>query len=225
MQAIAENLWVLVYPLPLLGADVKRVVTVIRLRSGELIIHSTGPFTAADAAAVKAEGRPGWLLDTMRRHDTFARQGREAFPEIPYLVPAGFPEVAGVPTGPLLPTPAAWGDEVEMLRIEGVPSMEEHLVFHRPSRTLIVADLFFNFGADAPWWTRLLMWLAVGKKHDPGMARSVRMTAKDKPALQRSLAAMMAWDFDRIIVGHGEIVGTDGKRHATEALRAVGYGS
>lgn len=223
MHPITENLWVLVYPLPLLGADFKRVVTIIRLRSGELIIHSTGPFSAEDAAAIKAAGRPGWLLDTMLRHDTFARQGRETFPDIPYLAPAGFCTNAGFPTHPLLPAPAAWGDEVEVLRIEGVPSMEEHVVFHRPSRTLIVADLFFNFGPDAPWWTRLLLLLAVGKKHDPGMARSLRMTAKDKPALARSLATMMAWDFDRLIVGHGEIVETDGKRRAAEALRTAGY--
>ena len=223
MKAIAENLWVLVYPLPLLGADLKRVVTVLRLRSDELVIHSTGPFTAEDAAAIKAVGKPGWILDTMLRHDTFAKQGRDTFPGIPYLAPAGFSKSAGFPTGALIPAPAGWGDEVEILRLEGVPSMEEHVVFHRPSRTLIVADLFFNFGPQAPAWTRFLMRLAVGKKHDPGMARSMRLTVKDKPALRRSLDAMMAWDFDRVIVGHGEIIESDGKRQAAEALREVGY--
>ena len=96
-------------------------------------------------------------------------------------------------------------------------------MFHRPSRTLIVADLFFNFGPEAPAWTRFLMWLAVGKKHDPGMARSMRLTAKDKPALKRSLDAMMSWDFDRIIVGHGEIIESGGKQRAAEALRQVGF--
>ena len=55
------------------------------------------------------------------------------------------------------------------------------------------------------------------------MARSVRMTVKDAAALRRSLAEIEAWDFDRIIVGHGEIVETDGKRQYAEALRAAGY--
>ncbi len=223
MKALADNLWILVYPLPLLGADLKRVVTILRLRSGDLVIHSTGPFTPDDAAAIRAVGRPGWLLDTMLRHDTFARLGRESFPGIPYLAPAGFSEQAGLPVGALVPAPAEWGDEVAVLRLDGVPSMEEHVVFHRPSRTLIVADLFFNFGPEAPGWTRFLMRLAVGAKHDPGMARSMRLTVKDKPALKRSLNAMMAWDFDRIIVGHGDVVETEGKRKAAEALRRVGY--
>ena len=101
--------------------------------------------------------------------------------------------------------------------------MEEHAVYHRRSRTLIVADLLFNFGPDAPLWTRLLMLGAVGRKHDPGMARSMRMTVKDDAALRRSLAAVEAWDFDRIIVGHGEVVDTDGKRLFREALTAAGY--
>ena len=223
LQPVADNLWVIHYPLTMLGADLKRVVTIIRLRSGEVVVHSTGPFTSQDAADIRKLGQPGWLLDTMLRHDTFAKEGRETFPGIPYLAPAGFSELAGIGTEPLVPAPAAWGDEVETLRLEGVPSMEEHVVFHRPSRTLIVADLFFNFGPQAPAWTRFLMLLAVGRKHDPGMARSMRLTVKDKAALKRSLAAMMAWDFDRVIVGHGETVETDGKRQVADALRQVGY--
>lgn len=223
MKSLAENLWMLVYPLPLLGADLRRTVTVIRLSSGELVIHSTGPFSADDAAAIRAVGRPAWLLDAMLRHDTFAAQGRAAFPGIPFLAPVGFSEIVKFPTEPLVPAPAAWGEEVEILRLAGVPGMEEHAVFHRPSRTLIVADLFFNFGVGAPLWTRFLMLGAVGFKHDPGMARSMRLTARDKPALKRSLDAMMAWDFDRVIVGHGDVIETGGKRRAAEALRRAGY--
>ena len=132
MTNLTENLWLLRYPLKMLGADLHRNVTSL--------------------------GQPGWLLDTMLRHDTFAKRGKEAFPDAVYLAPAGF----SVPAGPLLPTPPEWGDEIEVKRIDGVPSMEEHAVFHRRSRRLIVADLLFNFGPDAPAWTRFLMLAAVG---------------------------------------------------------------
>ena len=46
-----ENLWVLPYPLRLLGANFGRMVTIVRLGSGKLVIHSTGPFTPADSLA------------------------------------------------------------------------------------------------------------------------------------------------------------------------------
>ena len=101
--------------------------------------------------------------------------------------------------------------------------MEEHAVFHRPSRTLIVADLLFNFGPHSPAWTRFLMLLAIGAKHDPGMSRPLRMAVKDKAAFRQSLATIESWDFDRIIVGHGDVVETDGKRRFAAALRAGGY--
>ncbi len=219
---LADNLWFLPYPLRLLGADLRRNVTVMRLASGDLVIHSTGPFTPEDVAAINALGRPRWLLDTMLRHETFAKNGREAFPEAVYLAPEGFSEAAGFPTQPLISQPE-WSGEIEVLRLDGVPSMEEHVVLHRPTRTLIVADLIFNFGAEASAWTHLLMCAAVGTKHDPGMARSIRWTAKDRAALRASLARMMAWDFDRLIVGHGDLIATGAKAQVAAALARAGY--
>ena len=83
---LAENLWLLAYPLKMLGADLRRNVTLIRLRSGKVVIHSSAPFSAEDVAAIRALGEPGWLLDGILRHDTFAQEGRAAFPGIPYPV-------------------------------------------------------------------------------------------------------------------------------------------
>jgi hypothetical protein len=218
MKKLAENLWVLPYPLRLLGGDFRRNVTIVRLQSGELIIHSTGPFTPPDVAAILRLGRPGWLLEAMLQHDTFSQQGREAFRNIPFLAPEGFSEVVGFATQPLIPSPKEWGDELKVLCIEGNPSMQEHVVLHRSSRTLIVADLLFNFGPNTPAWTRFLVLCGVGAKHHPGMSRRFRMAIKDRAAFQRSVKTLTTWDFDRIIVGHGEIIETEGQRLLAEAI-------
>lgn len=223
MKKLAENLWVLPYSLRLFGGDFKRAVTVVRLRSGELVIHSTGPFTPEDVAGILSLGKPGWLLDAMLQHDTFARQGRQAFPGIPYLAPDGFAEAVGFPTEPLIPAPSTWGEELKVLRLEGNPSMQEHVFFHPLSRTLIVADLLFNFGPDTPGWTSFLLLAAVGARHHPGMSRRFRISIKDKAAFQRSVDMLLGWDFDRIIVGHGEVIETDGKRSLRSALKEGGY--
>jgi hypothetical protein len=223
MKELAENLWVLPYPLRLLGGDFRRMVTIMRLRSGELVIHSTGPFTPGDVADILRLGKPGWLLEVMLQHDTFTKQGRQSFPKIPFLGPHGFTKVVGFPTEPLIPPPAAWNDELRVLRIDGLPSMQEHVVFHRPSRTLIVADLLFNFGPDLSAWTGFLVLCGVGSRHHPGMSRRFRMAIKDKGAFKRSVEALTTWDFDRIIVGHGEVIETGGKRRLANALSDAGF--
>ncbi len=223
MENIAENLWHLQFPLRLLGANPQRHVAVVRLGSGAVVVHSTGPFTPGDVADISALGRVGWVMDVMLRHETFAKRGHAAFPAATFLGPNGFSKPAGFPTQPLLPAPADWGDELQVARIEGVPSMEEHAVFHAPSRTLIVADLLFNSDPAESWWTRLLMSLTAGRKDGPGISRAMRVAVKDKAAFKRSLDAIRAWDFDRIIVGHGRIVATGGKAEFDEAVRQAGY--
>lgn len=147
---LAENLWLLAYPLKMLGADLRRNVTLIRLRSGKLVIHSTAPFTPDDVAAIRALGEPGWLLDGILRHDTFASKGRLAFPGIPYLAPEGFSEVVGFPTEPIIPAPSEWDGELHALEIKGAPEARDTALLHIPSRTLILTELIFNFSSDEP---------------------------------------------------------------------------
>lgn len=206
------------FPLHKLGVDLRRNVAVIRLASGQLVIHSTGPFSPEDVAAISALGTPGWLVDAVLVHDTFAKEGRAAFPDIPYLAPPGFSEMAGVETTPILPAPAVWAQELKVLRIEGAPGYEEHVFFHAPSRTLIVADLALNFGPDEPVWTELMLKVAVGGEHHPGMSRPFRAAIKDEAAFRSSVEKVLAWDFDRVIVGHGDVIESGGKAKVSAAL-------
>ena len=221
MQIIAENLWIKRFPLSLMGGHQDRVVTIIRLTSGQLIIHSTGPFTRGDVTEIEALGDPGWMTDTMLRHDTFAKHGRAAFPNIPYLVPEGFAELAHVDGKLLLPAPLAWATEVDVLLIDGMPKAKEHVFLHKPSRTLIVADLVFNFGPSTGW-TSFFRSALMGVRTHPDAARLYPMLVKDRDAYDRSVRELLTWDFDRIIVGHNEVVETNGKACLKQALKNKG---
>jgi hypothetical protein len=222
-QPLAANLWLLVYPLKMLGADLRRNVTLIRLRSGKLVIHSTAPFSPEDVAAIRNLGEPGWLLDGILRHDTFAEEGRLAFPGIPYLAPEGFSELIGFATTPIVPTPIEWDGELLALEIQGAPEARDTALFHIPSRTLILTELVFNFGGDEPIWTELLLQVAVGGEHHPGVSRPVKAGVKDETAFRSSLAAILEWDFDRVIVGHGDVIEQDGRAKLRTALAAAGF--
>lgn len=223
LQPIAENLWLLAYPLKMLGADLRRNVTLIRLRSGKVVIHSTAPFSPEDVTAIRALGEPGWLLDGILRHDTFAKDGREAFPGIPYLAPPGFSEVVGFPTIPIVPAPAEWEGELLAHEIQGAPEARDTALLHQPSRTLILTELVFNFGEDEPLWTELLLRVAVGGEHHPGMSRPFKLGVKDEAAFRESMETILSWDFDRVMVGHGDVIAQDGKAKLRHALEVAGF--
>jgi hypothetical protein len=221
MEAIADHLWIRRFPLSMLGGHQGRVVTVIRLGSDKLIIHSTGPFTPGDVAEIEQLGTPAWLVDSMLRHDTFAKEGRAAFPRLPYLAPPGFSATAEVKAQPLLPAPPEWAPEVRVLEIAGMPKAREHVFLHAPSRTLIVADLAFHF-LPSSGWTSFFRRALMGVKLEPDSARLFPLLIKDRAAYDRSIRELLSWDFDRIIVGHKEPVPAQGKERLRQALASKG---
>ncbi|MDQ6859539.1 MAG: hypothetical protein M3032_00050 [Verrucomicrobiota bacterium] len=222
MERIAENVWRLRYSLPLLGHDLGRAVTVIRLHSGKLVIHSTAPFSAIDIAAIRELGDPGWLLDATLFHDSFAKEGCRSFERVPYLAPPGFEKVAGVRTQPLTPPPAEWNDEIEVFPLAGMPKVQEHVLYHVPSRTLIVCDFFFNLGQDASAWTRFFFRYVMGLRRGIGMSFFFRLMIKDRAAFIESLRPILERNFARVIVGHGEVIEGDAQRTLREELAVRG---
>ena len=222
MHQVAENLWTLRFPQSLLGTEIGRTVSVIRLQSGELVIHSTAPFSAADVSAIEAVGQPAWLIEATLFHDTFANAGREAFSDIPYLVPDGFPAIKGG-TVSLRTPPPDWSGELEVLPLEGMPKVREHVLLHRPTRTLIVADLVFNFGPSATPWTRYFFRWGGGICQFPGMSRLFRFSIRDRTAFAASVRQLMNLDFDRLIVGHGDVIESGAKDELAAALTRAGF--
>ncbi len=218
MIPVAENLWVLQYPLRFLGMSIGRTVTVIRLANGRLVIHSTAPFTAADIVAIRAVGEPGWLLDATLFHDSFAKEGCRSFERVPYLAPPGFKSVSDVQTRALVPPPTEWDGELDVVALAGMPKVQEHLLYHRASRTLIVCDCLFNFGESVSAWRRFFGRHVMGLRNGVGMSLFFRLMIKDRAAFEESLRPVLGWDFDRIIVAHGEIIVSDAKERVSELL-------
>jgi hypothetical protein len=196
---------------------------VVRLQSGLVAVISSGPFTPREVASIETLGRPAWLIEAMLRHDTFSADGRRAFPGSAFLAPPGFEQKVPFPVRPILPTPEEWGSELQALELEGAPKVRETVLFHAPSRTLIVEDLAFNFPPPQPPMKEFLLRLAVGKRHQPGIPRSVRLSVKDHMAFKRSLIEMFKWDFYRVIVAHGDRIESDGKEILRLALTRAEY--
>ena len=210
------------YPQRLLGVAIGRTVTIIRLASGKLVVHSSAPFSPEDVSAIGNLGEPSWLVDVSLFHDSFARDGSAAFPHLPYLAPEGFSKVSGVETEQLSAPPAEWRNELQVLELAGMPKVREHAIFHAPSRTLIVADLLFNFGDGESAWTRFFARHVMRLKKLTGMSPFFRSMIRDKEAFRGSVARVLKWDFDRIVVGHGDPIQQNARSQLREALETFG---
>lgn len=100
--------------------------------------------------------------------------------------------------------PEEWKKEVDQVFFRGRPYENEVVFFHRASRTLVLCDLAFNFGPSAATGTRLLMKLlrSYGRL---GPSKLDPLLIRDRRAARESLERILAWDFDRIIVAHGDV--------------------
>jgi hypothetical protein len=218
-RRIADDVTLISFPWRTLGIDFKRNVTLLRLADGRVVVHSTAPFTDQDIAAIKRFGEPSWLVEATLMHDTFAKEGRTALPDIPYLAPEGFAKATGVQTDSLLPPPQDWDGEIDVLRIDGA-RMNEHALFHRRSRTLVVADLFFSFPQETSGWPRFFVRHVMRLPRLFGISGFYRLfVIRDKEAFARSMSALLALDFERLVVAHWQPVETDAKRAVELALR------
>ncbi|MDQ8185778.1 DUF4336 domain-containing protein [Pelagicoccus sp. SDUM812002] len=223
MKNLAENIWVLPFELKALGANIGRNVTVIRLESGGLIVHSTAPFEAEHVEQIRSLGEVRWITDPMVDHDTFSRQGQEAFSEASFLAPEGFPSDGGLKTQPLLPVPVGWGQEVEVVKLEGAQGFNEHVFFHVPSRTLIVCDLLMHFPEVNSLWERALLRVGLGPRRAPGTSRRLKLAVKDMKRFQESMQQVMDWPFERVVVGHGEPLCDNAYERSKAAWVAAGW--
>lgn len=147
---------------------------------------------------------------------------------------------AGVPkASAIFPKARAWGvpgskqpnilnettwpyaDELPVVVLEGIPGVNEAVFFHRESRSLVVADLCFNL-VNARGFGAWLVLTLFGTYRRFGVSRFFLKYVKDRNAFQKSLKRIFEWDFDSIVMAHGEIVRSDGKDRLRAALKERG---
>lgn len=213
-----EDVLVMSFPWRVFAIDFKRNVTLLRLADRRLLVHSTAKFSKEDVAAIRRFGEPTWLIEATVMHDTFAKEGRTAFPDIPYLAPEGFVKASEIPTISLSSPPADWAGQIDVLKIEGT-RMNEHALFHRRSRTLVVADLFFSFPGNTCGWPGFFV------RHFMRLPRMFgisvffrRLVINDKQAFARSMKSLLDWDFERLVVAHWQPIEVGARRLVEQAM-------
>lgn len=217
LRALGDDLWVAERPQRFYGLEVGTRMSVMRLTDGSLLLHAPVALDPGLRRELDALGPVRFVVAPNRVHHLYAGKVAEHYPEARLWVAPGLPRKRpdlaheGV-LGDEAPAP--WRGQVDQVFFRGRPYENEVAFHHRPSRTLILCDLAFHFGPRTATPTRLLMKL-IRSYGRFGPSTLDPLLIRDRAAARESLERILAWDFDRVIVAHGEVL----ERGGREALR------
>jgi hypothetical protein len=205
-----DSIWTATTPIRFAGTWFPHVMAVVRLTSGDLLLHSPCRPMVDLIADIARVGRVAHVVAPNWFHDLYLAQYRELYPEATFWAPAFLQRqrksvVDRVLDGAGRPP---WFDEMPHVSLSGLLTFDECIFFHNASRTLIAADLLMNAAADeqSPAFTRLGYWffgLNGNLKVFP-ILRWFGLTSRT--SLRQAARYIFDWDPDRLIVGHGKPV-------------------
>ncbi|ELY38464.1 DUF4336 domain-containing protein [Natronorubrum tibetense] len=210
-----DRFWTYEEPLRFFGVELGRIMSVMKLSSGGLFVQSPAELTPELKRALDDLGEVRFVAATSKLHGhLYMEQYRAAYPDVELLAAPGlaarrtdlqFDHLLGDTPDP------RWGTDIDQAAIVGHRWLTEIAFFHRPSRTLILGDVGFHIGERSPLKTRLVArTLRIYERISPPI--ELRLTITNEATFRRSIRDVLAWDFDRVVPGHGEIVDSGGKR-------------
>lgn len=225
LTAVVDGrIWTLDRPVWFGGVRLRARTTVVRLDDGGLLLHTPAPPTDAVAEQLRALGPVRWLVVPNCFHHLGTPAAAARFPEARVVAPASaldrnkaLKRHLDIHDGQLsdqLP-------ELEVLPLLGVPFLDETVLYHRPTQTLLGADIVLCAGAKDHWTWR---WAgrATGCYGRVRVPPDVKKKISDKAAAARSIQAMLQRPAQRLIVGHADVIEEDCRDRLAQAWRLEG---
>jgi hypothetical protein len=212
LTPFGPGIWTATDPIriPYVGVRVTATMAVVELPGQGVLLFSPVEMTPERRAAVESLGKVAHLYAPNTFHHLWLGEWADAYPgavvHAPGALRAKRPELRidrehdRDSTGDL----SAAFDEVH---IDGF-AFEETVLVHRPSETLLVADLVHNIGRPTGRWTRFYA-RTMGFYDRIAVSRAIRwLTFTDRAAARKSIDRLAECKFDRMVFGHGSPIAT-----------------
>jgi hypothetical protein len=223
-EYVNDQIWILEYPVRYGGMELYARMTIIKLASGELLIHDPCPIDERIKQAINALGRVKYIVAPGYYHHLFVTDFQRRYPDAETFICPGlerkrpdmaFDWILGNKADP------RWRGELEQVLVTGPRFIWEVAFFHIPSKTLILVDLLENIGDDYThkagpllqlWWKVVFhMW------NRPKAAPEYQLGWGDKRRVRQAMNRILEWDPERVILAHGEPI----EGNINERLRAA----
>lgn len=230
LKAVADNIWLVDgQPITFKGVKFPTRMTVIRLMTGGLFIHSPTDLTASLKAELDRLGQVEHLISPNRIHYWWIGQWGKVYPNAVKWASPDVEKAISTMDWTFDQSLVAkenypWSSEIDQLHVTGSRVLEEFIFFHKPSRTLILADLIENFELSRvqPRWAKVLFKIAGNVDPDGKLPIDLRLSYFGRhPQLAEAINTMIAWQPERIILAHGRWYEKNGSEELKRAFRWV----
>ncbi|WP_437895579.1 DUF4336 domain-containing protein [Sorangium sp. So ce124] len=221
---VDDKIWTLDRPVWFSGVRMRARTTVVRLDDGSLLLHTPAPPTDALTEQLRALGPVRWLVVPNCWHHLGAPAAAAHFPDAKVVGPASALNRNKALKLHMDIHDAQFGEQVpefEALPLQGVPFWDETVLYHRPTQTLLGADIVLCAGAKDHWTLRYAARIT-GFYERVRVPPDARKKIPDKAAAARSIRAMLERPAQRLIVGHAEVIGEGWRDHLAQAWRLEG---
>jgi hypothetical protein len=196
---------------------------VVKLSSGALWINSPVSMSLEIRDCLAALGPVKYLVAPTKLHVWRLTEAHALFPNAELRGPPQIPRAfKNLPfTGILDNTPpSGWAGDLDQLLFRGNWFLEEAHFLHKTSRTVIVGDFIQNhrLARSRPFLNWLLQ-LAGAAWPNGGVPIDIRSTFFRRDLARQSLAKLLSWDFDKLILAHGVCIEHDARPFVERAFR------
>jgi len=201
--------WIKEHPLHVMGCAMRTRMTVLRLDGG-LCLHSPVVIDRSTREQIEKLGDVIALIAPSNCHHLYFTSAQRAFPRARTFGTVDvqrkrkdirFDEI--IHEAP----PACWAGQMDQAFV-GNRVMREVEFLHRASRTLIAVDLVENFSDRTEGTNGVLraMMTLLGMWGRPRAAPELRWFTRDREAVRKAIERVLAWDFDRAVIAHGDLL-------------------
>jgi hypothetical protein len=217
-ELVAGRIWLVDYPVRYSGLDFRSRMSVIRLADSKLMLHSPCEITPELASWLRELGEVRYIVAPGSYHYLHVPSAQRAFPNAEtWICPGIERKRSDIEFDWILGDrpPQEWARELEQVLVRGTRFIWEVAFFDAPSKTLLLVDLVENIGDRTEgvgrglelWWKLVFhMW------NEPKPAPEYQLGWKGKALARRCLERILEWDFERVVLSHGDLIEQDAKQ-------------
>jgi len=208
MKQFGENIWIVEKEFRFAGTDFGNRMTIMRLPSGKLVLHSPIAISDKIIEELNAIGEVAFIVTPNNFHGLFVEEWCSTYPSAKYYSAKEDDSTENINLNERLSSELE--ESIEIVKINGISKLNEFAFMHKESSTLILTDLAFNFDSNVSLWSKIFFRIN-GCYEKFGPSKLMKSFIDSSDNFLSSISKIKKLKFSKIIVSHGNTINENAK--------------